>query len=580
MNKTLKIPATLHRSGKMEEVEDGTMRLSISSDEPYERYDWMNDERYYEVLDHSEGGPDLSRLKNGAPLLYNHDRNLLLGTLSEPDCDGKRCYVKAKLSEAEDVKSYRTKIKEGILKDTSIGYSISNEGKKVGERDGIPIYKFKFSIHEASLVTIPADTTVGVGRQRSAADGEEMQEICISNEKVIANELQQRNNAPMPEANTPAETAKPAIEVSAVRNEAVTNERKRVADITELQKHFRENGLAGRKIDTSETAAIFIADGKSVREFQDFVVRGNFPEIKPVAQMDSPTIGMKQRDIERYSIIRAINGVIASVQGKKFDGLEREMSDETALKHNRPVDGLGFYIPEDFMRHPGTMPMSDRQRTLFATGSFTAAGALVPVGAQGQSLIELYRNKMHVVAMGAQVLSGLQGTLAIPRQTGGATAAWLAEDATITGSNQAVGQLTLTPHRLAASTAYSTQLLAQSSPDIENFVRNDLMTVLAVEKDRAALLGTGSAGEPLGIYNTPNIATTVDITATASITYAEAVQFETNVAAGNADIGSLGYITSVFIRGTARVTPKFSNTAPRHIDLIPYRLILQSVWKW
>lgn len=554
----MKIPSSLFRSLSFDRAaineEERTIELSISSEEPCERSFGI------EVLDHNEGGVDLSRMIAGAPLLWSHDKTKHLGTITEARLDGRKVRVRAKIGENADAEDRWKDIKSGVLRNASVGYVITGMKRAGKTNDGEQIYVCRWMPFEASLLTIPHDISVGVGRGHNASDLQK--EIDVEGEKgqTQANDMKLKELPKRLLDKADEQGGSAQIDVSKERNEAVTAERKRVADITDLQKHFRENGLAGRKIDTSEAAACFIADGKSVRDFQDFVMRGNFPEIKPVAQASDPIIGMKQRDIERYSILRAINSVIGSTQGRKFDGLEREMSDETAKKHNRPVNGLGFYIPEDFMRHPGTMPMTDRQRTLFATGSFTAAGALVPIGAQGQSLIELYRNKMHVVAMGAQVLSGLQGTLAIPRQTGGATAAWLAEDATITASNQAVGQLTLTPHRLAAATAYTSQLLAQSSPDIENFVRNDLMTVLAVEKDRAALLGTGSAGEPLGIYNTPNLATTVDITATASITYAEAVQFETNVAAGNADLGSLGYITSVFIRGTARVTPKFANT--------------------
>jgi len=267
---------------------------------------------------------------------------------------------------------------------------------------------------------------------------------------------------------------------------------------------------------------------------------------------------MSNKDLSQYSLVRAINGVMGSVNGRPFSGLEREASDEAAKRHGRQSSGLSFFVPHDVMTAEYQGPGS-RQRVMQA-GVFSGAGALVPIGAQGQSLIDLYRNQMHVVARGARVLTGLQGTLAIPRQTGGATVAWLSETATITASDQTVGQLTLTPHRLAAATAFTTQLLAQSSPDIENFVREDLMTVLAVEKDRVCLLGTGTNGEPLGIYNTPNIGATVDITATDSLTYAEVVAFETAVAAGNADRGSLGFITSVHVRGKGRVTSRFANT--------------------
>ncbi len=93
-------------------------------------------------------------------------------------------------------------------------------------------------------------------------------------------------------------------------------------------------------------------------------------------------------------------------------------------------------------------------RTL-GTSPFSAAGALVINEPQGQSMIEMLRNNMVVAQLGARILNGLVGNLPIPSQTGGATASWLSETATSASSNQTVGQLTLTPHRLAAETAYT-----------------------------------------------------------------------------------------------------------------------------
>ena len=554
--KNIQIPEQLFRSASVElSKRDGTedeMSMSISSDVPYKRYDWMNDEYYWEVLDHGRGACDETRLKAGLPILFNHDTDKHLARATSFENDGKKITVSGiKWSSSEFAQEKKADAMNGSLPDTSVGYRITDDGECIGSKDGCPIYKFKWAPHEASLVTVPADTTVGVGRGVKP-EGMITRSISFSVDNKPKPATNAPTHTPMADPIAPTAPETPSINIVAERQGAVAAERKRVSDIQELNTHFTTKGIAGRRVDAGKLAERMIADGKTVDDFRNEVCRTELPEIKAVTT--APEIGMKPRDVSNYSILRAINSMVGATQGKKFDGLEREMSDEVAKRHGRASSNLGFFVPHDVMT-------GGSQRTLFAQGSFTAAGALVETGPQGQSMIDLYRNKMHVVAMGARVLSGLQGTLAIPRQTGGATAAWLAEDATITASNQAVGQLTLTPHRLAAATGFSSQLLAQSSTDVENFVRGDLMTVLAVEKDRACLLGTGTAGEPLGIYNTSGLASTVDITATASITYAEAVQFETNVAAGNADLGSLGYITSVYIRGTARVTPKFSSTA-------------------
>ncbi len=514
--------------------EKRTVDLSISSDEPYDR--WFGTE----ILDHRAECIDLARMNAGAPLLYNHDRNAHLGRIVGCTTDGKTLRIKAKFSRSKFAEEKFQDVLDGILRETSVGYTVN----KFDVDEDEEIYTAtKWTPMEGSLVTIPADYTVGVGRDAAETFPVEVTKIVLAGLPVNLH----TSAIAMPDTPTPSGSpviVKSEAEIRADITREFEAEQSRKEQITALSTRFN------RWVTNEDRDSFLRATGRPVSEFQAMILEKQSRD--PVEHVTPKPVseGMKPKDMDQYSIVRAINGVIASTQGGKFDGLEREMSDEVAKRHDRTPNSLGFFVPQDVMT-----------RTLFATGSFTAAGALVPTGSQGQSLIELYRNKMHVAAMGAQVLSGLHGTLAIPKQTGGATAYWLAEDATVSLTNQAVGQLTMTPHRLSAATGYSRQLLVQASPDIENFVRNDLMTVLAVEKDRAALLGSGAAGEPLGIYNTANIATTVDITATSSITYAEAVQFETNVAAGNADMGSLGYITSVYIRGTARVTAKFASTA-------------------
>ena len=150
---------------------------------------------------------------------------------------------------------------------------------------------------------------------------------------------------------------------------------------------------------------------------------------------------MGDRDLHGYSLMRALKRL---ADRKPLDGLERECSDRRVRGRGRRVRPNGFRIPEDVMQF----------RTL-GTSPFSAAGALVINEPQGQSMIEMLRNNMVVAQLGARILNGLVGNLPIPSQTGGATASWLSETATSASSNQTVGQLTLTPHRLAAETAYT-----------------------------------------------------------------------------------------------------------------------------
>ena len=133
----------------------------------------------------------------------------------------------------------------------------------------------------------------------------------------------------------------------------------------------------------------------------------------------------------------------------------------------------------------------------------TAGGFLVETDMG--PMIELLRNQPQVIAAGATSLGGLVGDVALPTHVSGATAYWVSETGTLTDSQSVFGQKKLTPKRLGSTIPYSTQFLAQASIDAESFIRGDAVRVLALEKDRAALLGSGVNGEPLGVANTEGI---------------------------------------------------------------------------
>ena len=305
--KTLKIPKQLFREG-MSQVDNGTLRLSICSDLPYLRYNWADGEEYYEVLDHSEGSIDLSRLSNGAALLFNHKRDIQIGLIDSPSIENGRCYVNAKLSNAPDVASYKTRVEEGILKDTSIGYEVTDEGTQIGEIDGIPAYKFKFAIHEASLVTIPADPTVGLGRSRSEEPKCGLKEINIGEKNSIDLTQVNCNKPSMTKENevaetpvetpapvetpvlevveapvevvveTPVETPAPEPSADEVKAAAISGERTRVAELRKWAKDIS----ALRHIDLNEPLFSHIEEGKSLPEFKEWVLENEFKS-KPTA---------------------------------------------------------------------------------------------------------------------------------------------------------------------------------------------------------------------------------------------------------------------------------------------------------
>lgn len=144
------------------------VELSFSSEAAYNR-GWCN-----EIMDHSPDAPDLTRLNEIGVLLFNHNRDKVIGKiikawLDEAEC---RCYaiVEFDTDEASDV--IYQKVKNETLKGVSVGYVWDAweevaVGKKSanGKHEGPCYVVTKWTALEISIVSIPADSTVGVGRE-------------------------------------------------------------------------------------------------------------------------------------------------------------------------------------------------------------------------------------------------------------------------------------------------------------------------------------------------------------------------------------------------------------------------------
>ncbi len=208
------------------------------------------------------------------------------------------------------------------------------------------------------------------------------------------------------------------------------------------------------------------------------------------------------------------------------------------------------------------MPTSLSVRAPAVAGADAQSGYTVQTTVM--PIIELLRNRMMVKRLGAQVLSGLVGNLAFPRQEGAPTLNWSAEnpgsDTGDTDLTSYFGQVSMGPKSAIATIPYSKQLLAQSSADIEQFFRNDLTMANALGLDLAAIAGTGT-NQPTGILNTTGIGSVIGGTNGLAPDWGHIVDLETEVAIDNADVGNLAYLTNAKVRGKLRQTEKASTTA-------------------
>jgi HK97 family phage major capsid protein len=293
------------------------------------------------------------------------------------------------------------------------------------------------------------------------------------------------------------------------------------------EKEISEIYEIGDSINDREIARKFIKEGKSLNEFRAHVLT-NVLKAKPVT-LETGKIGMSEKETKTYSLIRALHQMASK---GRLEGVEKE-AHEACVKAYGREDLKGFLVPEDVTRAFERRAVKAQNVTTATAGGFLVETDMGP-------MIELLRNRPRVVEAGATTLNGLVGDVALPVHVSGATAYWVSETGALTDSQSVFGQKKLTPRRLGATIPYSTQFLAQTSMDAESFIRDDATRVLSIEKDRAALLGSGVGGEPVGIKNTTGINATVTYSGTAA--WADVVEHETGIAVDNADIGSMAFM--------------------------------------
>jgi len=492
-----------------------TVGLSFSSDAPVERWFGM------EVLDHSPKSVDLGRLNDGAPLLMDHDTSDQIGRVESATVDGKRGQAIVRFSKSARAQEIFTDVVDGIRQNISVGYRINEmELDESRSEDEVETYvATRWQPFEVSVVSVPADNSIGIAR---SADGDNITKI--TNLKTKNKEVK------MTTENTTN------IDAATVARDAVAADRARSQEI---------DAIVAKHPELKEIGSQFKGNDRSMDEFRGVALDSITKNQPKTAAIEDTKIGMSNEQTDNFSIVRAVN---ALVTGNWNDaGFEREMSDEMAGKLGKRAQG--FYIPTDVL-------MRDLNVTTATAGGHTVATDLL-----SGSFIDMLRNKMATVGLGATMMTDLVGNIAIPRQTGGATSYWVAESGAITESQAAFDQVSMSPKTVGSMSDISRKMLLQSSMDVESFVRNDLATSLALAIDSAAINGSGASNQPTGILNTSGIGSVVGGTNGAAPDWADIVDLESAVAIDNADMGALGFLTNAATRGKLLQTEKASGTA-------------------
>ena len=492
--------------------EDRVIEFPFASEEPVERMYGT------EILEVNERSMDLSRLNTGAPLLFQHDADRIVGVVERAYIKDKRGFARVRLANNALGREMQELISDKIIRNVSFGYKI-NEMEADKSTSPVTYRATDFQPFEISLVTVPADfKNVGIGRALINNEGTELTASVVTSK-------------PNGES-----TVEPSLEKeAAIRAEASQAAAKDAAEMIAL----------GQRTKNIELAQEFISNSRSLEDLRSALLEKMGVEEKPIQAKDTE-IGLTEKETRSFSFLKALKALAHPNDREAQRAAAFEFEVSRAAQEKSGKEARGLLIPADVLGY------STRDLTV---GSASGGGDTVSTDLLSSSFIDLLRKALVLQSAGANVLTGLQGMVAIPRQSGGATTYHVAENSNITESALTVDQVALQPRTIGALTDYSRRLLLQSSIDVENLVRQDLAQQIAIEIENQAINGVGTESKPLGILNVSGINTESGVAA-----FSDFVNAEAALSTDNALSGNLGYLMNSALRGTMKTTEKASST--------------------
>ncbi|MCG5047660.1 phage major capsid protein [Pectobacterium brasiliense] len=403
-----------------DDISDRTVMLSFSSETPVERE--INGQIYNEILLHGMQNVDLRRLQNDAALLFNHDFDSLIGVVESVSIDvDKVGRALVRFSEYGLGQEKYNQVQEGILNKVSVGYEINDY-----EFRGNDLLITRWTPYEVSLVSVPADDNVGVGRSIESDD--DVLEY-IKNNPEILKKFQDHEDESTNESVTDNDVSTEPEQETSTESEEINKEETRIHEIISVGKVF---GIEQRIVQEA------INNKKSVEEFKRQMT------FKEEIQM------------ENFSLQNTIRSLIT---GERAAG--------------------------EYNNHGVVLPVSALQRT---STSPSSGGTLIQNTIQYDSFIDVVRQNSVLKNFPVKIFSGLEGdgNLELPMLYDDFTAGsgFVDEDTAAVDSNAQFQNIVLTP-RTFTTGVYLTRLLQKSTVAAERYLTETIISGSAEKIERA-----------------------------------------------------------------------------------------------
>ena len=537
-------------------AKEGEIELAISSEAPYER--WFG----IEVLRHTADSVDLTRLGDGRhPLLLNHDTEKQIGVITSVRIDADAVLRgTARFSRSQLGQEIQQDVEDGIRSLVSVGYMIEEIEEVERAADGTLATKRRMSgdeferemraqhgdgffrsglaaarakgqeppvfvvtrwcPFEGSIVPVPADTNVGVGRSAGVEPAS------------------QTPAAPAAKAAAPAAPSPILI----VENRKMDTPVKSPADI-ELERVLGIIALGEQyaKYLKPNDAADAVRGSTTLDAFKEHIMARMQSAHSDIG---AAAIGLTKKEAQRYSLGRMLQAKLTG--NDKLAGFEFECS--RAVAQMVGAEPEGFFVPPDIFRRD------------FNVGTAAEAGNLVATDFRGDMFTDALRANMVMGQLGVTYLFGLRDNTDLPRKATPSTLGMLTEIGSAAETAPVTAKATLSPKRIGGYVEVSKQALIQSGIPLEGMIRDDLLMSAAVLLENQGINGAGTGAEIRGLRNVVGVSTVTESTNGAAPTWSSIVDLETACANANAEPDArAGYLINTKTRGKLKQTQMGTN---------------------
>lgn len=208
----------------------------------------------------------------------------------------------------------------------------------------------------------------------------------------------------------------------------------------------------------------------------------------------APVVDGEEKEARAFSFSKLIH----EVGENKLSGLEKEMVEESAKEaRSLGISPNGIYLSNK------VMDIKMRENRTMSAGSATAGGNFIPLEKVG--FFDALYAKTVLDQLGATKLTGLSANVDLTGFSSGVSVAWAAETADAASGDPVTAARQLRPSRIAGYSDISKQLLLQNNQSIDQKIIESFIKALAVAIEAAAINGSGSSNQPLGLLGTSGI---------------------------------------------------------------------------